>query len=106
MTAARSVCCPSCLTLFNFELADVDVATVAPLPRPVGLTAQQTKLLEFIIDTRLNLRITPSYDEMMIHLGLRSKSGINRLIKGLESRGAVYRAPKRARSVIPVGPRP
>lgn len=41
----------------------------------------------------------PSYDEMVEMLGLKSKSGIHRLVIGLEERGLLKRAPGYARAI-------
>ena len=63
------------------------------------LTRKQYELLVYI-DARLNeTGISPSFDEMKDALGLRSKSGIHRLITGLEERGFVRRLPHRARAL-------
>ena len=43
--------------------------------------------------------MSPSFDEMKDALGLRSKSGIHRLMTGLEERGFVRRLPHRARAL-------
>ena len=43
--------------------------------------------------------MSPSFDEMKDALGLRSKSGIHRLITGLEERGFIRRLPHRARAL-------
>ncbi len=63
------------------------------------LTRKQRELLLFI-----NLRlqeegIPPSFDEMKDALGLKSKSGIHRLITALEERGFIRRLPNRARAL-------
>ncbi|MFO1156203.1 MAG: repressor LexA, partial [Rhodospirillales bacterium] len=51
------------------------------------LTKKQYELLLFI-DRRLrDSGVSPSFDEMKEALGLRSKSGIHRLMTGLEERG-------------------
>jgi repressor LexA len=63
------------------------------------LTKKQYELLLFI-DKRLKENgISPSFDEMKDALGLRSKSGIHRLMTGLEERGFVRRLPHRARAL-------
>ncbi len=63
------------------------------------LTRKQYELLAFI-DDRLQARgVPPSYDEMKVALGLRSKSGIHRLISALEERGFLRRLPHRARAL-------
>ena len=63
------------------------------------LTRKQYELLMFIHE-RLNASgISPSFDEMKDALGLKSKSGIHRLITGLEERGFIKRLPHRARAL-------
>src|SRR5688500_25537 len=63
------------------------------------LTRKQNELLLFI-NKRLNeAGISPSFDEMKDALGLKSKSGIHRLITGLEERGFIRRLPHRARAL-------
>ena len=63
------------------------------------LTKKQYQLLMFI-DERLRARgISPSFDEMKDALDLKSKSGIHRLISGLEERGFIRRLPHRARAL-------
>ena len=63
------------------------------------LTAKQQQLLLFI-DERLNSGgVSPSFDEMKDALGLKSKSGIHRLISALEERGFVKRMANRARAL-------
>ncbi|CCQ73966.1 transcriptional repressor LexA [Magnetospira sp. QH-2] len=63
------------------------------------LTKKQYELLTFI-DARLRESgVSPSYDEMKDALGLASKSGIHRLITGLEERGFIRRLPHRARAL-------
>ena len=41
----------------------------------------------------------PSYDQMAVGIGLHSKSGVYRLIGGLEERGFVERRARQARSI-------
>ncbi len=43
--------------------------------------------------------VSPSFDEMKDALGLKSKSGIHRLVTGLEERGFIRRLPHRARAI-------
>ena len=63
------------------------------------LTKKQYELLVFI-DSYLNENgLSPSFDEMKDALGLRSKSGIHRLITGLEERGFIRHLPHRARAL-------
>ncbi len=63
------------------------------------LTKKQYELLLFI-DQRLKASgVSPSFDEMKEALDLKSKSGIHRLITGLEERGFIRRLPHRARAL-------
>jgi repressor LexA len=63
------------------------------------LTRKQLELLLFIDKTLRRSGISPSFDEMKQALGLRSKSGIHRLMLGLEERGFIRRLPHRARAL-------
>lgn len=63
------------------------------------LTAEQKRLLEIIEAYVRQNGIAPSYDEMQQAMGLKSKSGVNRLVLGLEERGAIRRLPNRARAI-------
>ena len=63
------------------------------------LTRKQYELLEFI-DKRLDADgISPSYEEMREAFGLKSNSGIHRLVTALEERGFIRRLPHKARAV-------
>ncbi len=63
------------------------------------LTRKQHELLVFI-DRRLKeTGVSPSFDEMKEALDLKSKSGIHRLITGLEERGFIRRLAHRARAL-------
>jgi repressor LexA len=63
------------------------------------LTKKQYQLLMFI-DSRLKVvGVSPSFEEMKAALNLKSKSGIHRLITGLEERGFIRRLPYRARAL-------
>ena len=63
------------------------------------LTRKQFQLLTFIDKTLRETGISPSYDEMKAALNLKSKSGIHRLISGLQERGFIRRLPHRARAL-------
>ena len=63
------------------------------------LTQRQLQLLKFIHDYQREHGVPPSFDEMRAALKLRSKSGIHRLISGLEERGYVRRLAYRARAL-------
>jgi repressor LexA len=63
------------------------------------LTRKQHELLLYI-NKRLNEDgVSPSFEEMKEALNLRSKSGIHRLISGLEERGFIRRLAHRARAL-------
>ena len=51
------------------------------------LTKKQYELLVYIDKNLNDTGVSPSFDEMKDALGLASKSGIHRLITGLEERG-------------------
>ena len=63
------------------------------------LTFQQERLLNFIMNYQKTNNITPSYDEMRESLNLKSKSGIHRLVSGLEERGYIKKLENRARAI-------
>ncbi len=63
------------------------------------LTRKQQELLIFINEKLNDGGVSPSFDEMKDALGLKSKSGIHRLITGLEERGFIRRLPHRARAL-------
>src|SRR5690349_23111731 len=63
------------------------------------LTKKQHELLMFINQRLAATGVAPSFDEMKDALALRSKSGIHRLISGLEERGVIRRLPHRARAL-------
>ncbi len=63
------------------------------------LTLKQRKLLLLIADHLKTHGVVPSFDEMREGIGLKSKSGIHRLISNLEERGYIKRLPHRARAL-------
>ena len=63
------------------------------------LTKKQHQLLIFIDNRLKETGVSPSFDEMKDALGLASKSGIHRLITGLEERGFIRRLAHRARAL-------
>ena len=63
------------------------------------LTRKQHELLRYINDRLAEDGICPSFDEMKGALGLKSKSGVHRLITALEERGFIRRLPYRARAL-------
>ncbi len=63
------------------------------------LTKKQKDLLLFIHEKMSEDDIPPSFEEMKNALGLKSKSGIHRLISALVERGYIERLPHRARAL-------
>ncbi len=63
------------------------------------LTAKQRELLMFINQRLRATGVSPSFDEMKDALRLKSKSGIHRIVSGLEERGFIRRLPHRARAL-------
>ena len=63
------------------------------------LTHQQEKLLQFINNFQIKSNVTPSFDEMKDGLGLKSKSGIHRILSALEERGYIKKLNNRARAI-------
>ena len=53
------------------------------------LTKQQNKLFNYLKDSIKKTNVSPSFEEMKIAMGLKSKSGIQRLINGLIERGFI-----------------
>ena len=67
--------------------------------RLVMLTIKQRELLNFLQIYEDKYKASPSFDEMRKAIGLASKSGIHRLIGGLEERGFIRRLANRARAI-------
>ena len=63
------------------------------------LTKKQRELLLLIHERMADGEVAPSFEEMKNELGLKSKSGIHRLISGLVERGYLERLPHRARAL-------
>ena len=63
------------------------------------LTKKQYELLVYMNKQLSKTGVSPSFDEMKDALGLKSKSGIHRLVSGLEERGFIRRLPHRARAI-------
>jgi repressor LexA len=63
------------------------------------LTRKQSELLNFLTDHLRDHDVPPSFDEMRDALGLASKSGVHRLVSGLEERGYIRRLANRARAI-------
>jgi len=60
------------------------------------LTEQQEKLWRFI----RSCERSPSFAEMSEAMGLSSKSGVHRLVRGLETKGFIRRTPGLTRAIV------
>jgi repressor LexA len=65
----------------------------------IGLTHKQRDCLSFIQSYTDEHGASPSFEEMKAGLGLKSKSGVHRLLDALEERGHIRRMPWRARAI-------
>ena len=63
------------------------------------LTRKQSELLNYLNEYIQQHEVPPSFDEMRNALGLASKSGVHRLVTGLEERGYIRRLVNRARAI-------
>jgi repressor LexA len=63
------------------------------------LTQQQKRMLTVLIDHFGDHDVPPSFEELCTVMELKSKSGIHRLLTGLEERGYIRRLPNRARAI-------
>lgn len=71
----------------------------------IGLTRRQTDCLAFIKKyITENNGVPPSFDEIKDNAGLRSKSGVHRVITALEERGLIRRLRNRARAIEVMDP--
>lgn len=68
------------------------------------LTARMRQCLCAIEEHCCDRGIAPSHDELKEILGLKSKSGVNRLVAALEERGYLRRLPHRARALEIIKP--
>lgn len=63
------------------------------------LTRKQSELLTYIETVIATEGVSPSFEEMKDAVGLKSKSGVHRLITALEERGFIRRLQHRARAI-------
>jgi|TARA_R100000234_G_C4865686_1_gene121113 repressor LexA len=64
-----------------------------------GLTEKQLKLFKFIKNYITKNKISPSYEEMKVAIGVKSKSNIQRKVEQLEDRGWLTKLNKKSRSI-------
>ena len=65
------------------------------------LTIKQSQLLNYLIKKIEDSGTSPSYEEICIHLNLKSKSGIHRIVQGLLERDYIIKLNNKARSIYP-----
>ena len=63
------------------------------------LTKKQNRLFNFLKDKIKKTNVSPSFEEMKIAMGLKSKSGIQRLIDGLVERGFIEKRNNKKRAI-------
>ena len=63
------------------------------------LTKKQSKLYNFLKDKIKKTNVSPSFEEMKIAMGLKSKSGVQRLINGLIERGFIEKKDNKKRAI-------
>jgi SOS-response transcriptional repressor LexA len=63
------------------------------------MTPKQKKLLDFIKVKLSETQVCPSYQEMADALGLKSRSGVHRLVHALLAHGEIERVHGMARSI-------
>ena len=64
-----------------------------------GITKKQLKLFNFLKEKKKKNITSPSYDEMMVALGLNSKCTISAKLKQLEERGWIEKMNGKNRSI-------
>jgi len=69
----------------------------------ISLTKQQDALLRFLEEKIKATRVAPSLEEMRVHMGFASKSGIHRILVALEDRGYIKRRRDYARAIELLG---
>lgn len=63
------------------------------------LTPKQKELLDFIVAQIEATGIAPTYADMIVACELKSKSGVRRMLLGLEERGYIRRIPRRRQAI-------
>lgn len=67
------------------------------------MTPRQKDMLDAIRDLTVD-GVSPTYEQLRVHLGIASKSGVNRMIVGLEAQGYLRRLKGCRRTVQIVHP--
>ncbi len=64
-----------------------------------SLTLRQAKALSILKQAISQNGVAPSYNELLAHLGFRSKSAVHRALHRLEERGYIKITPNRKRAI-------
>jgi DNA-binding MarR family transcriptional regulator len=72
-------------------------------PIGFGLTAKEASVLAYLRDRARESEIAPSFEEIMAHFDIGSKSTVHRILTALEERGKIQRLPNRPRAIAIVG---
>ena len=82
--------------------AEIVAIMMAKAPRKViSMTKRQQDALNYIRSfVYVNDGIAPTYTQIAAGIGLVHKSGIHRIITGLEERGHIRRLPNRHRAIV------
>jgi len=70
----------------------------------IGLTRRQQETVDFIKSYESSCGIMPSFDEIAVGLGWKSKSQVYAMMVSLEERGVVRRLERRGRAIELVEP--
>lgn len=63
------------------------------------MTPKQKEVYDLLLKSELDGTPTPSYEELCIATGVKSKSGIHKIIHALESSGHIKKPQNRARAI-------
>lgn len=69
----------------------------------MGLTEQEHAVYYAIVDSQIKSGRTPTFDEIKEMAGLKSKSGVHRIMGQLTAKGLIRRLPRKARAIEVVG---
>ena len=79
---------------------DISVGSSTPKKMRSGLTKKQLEVFNFIKNFINKNKYSPSYEEIKIALGYKSKSAIHNVIVNLDNRGWINRRIHAGRSII------
>lgn len=83
-------------------VTDPETAAEDMAVTPVGLTPRQRDALAFVTSYIARRGYSPTYREIMAGLGLKSTSGVHRLLHGLKLRGHLLMLEREHRAIFPL----